>query len=87
MILGIALLVVGPQKLPDIAKAIGKGFREFRKASDSVKESLTNFEEELPVPGEKGISIDKLKGVPSDPGTNTPEEKKGDNRDPQTAES
>jgi len=40
----VALLVVGPKKLPDLAKSLGKGFTEFRRAvdgvSDSVKESL-----------------------------------------------
>jgi Tat protein translocase TatB subunit len=40
----IALLVVGPKKLPDIAKALGKGLAEFRKvtenATDTIKETL-----------------------------------------------
>jgi Tat protein translocase TatB subunit len=36
----IALLVVGPKKLPDIAKAIGKGFSEFRKATESTAETF-----------------------------------------------
>ena len=38
IILVIALIVVGPKKLPDIAKAIGRGLSEFRKASDEVKD-------------------------------------------------
>jgi TatA/E family protein of Tat protein translocase len=36
----IALLVIGPSKLPDIAKAIGKGLAEFRKATQEIKDSL-----------------------------------------------
>lgn len=36
----VALLVVGPKKLPDLAKTLGKGFREFRKATDGVTEDL-----------------------------------------------
>jgi Tat protein translocase TatB subunit len=40
----IALLVVGPKKLPEIAKALGKGLFEFRKvaqdATDTLKETL-----------------------------------------------
>jgi Tat protein translocase TatB subunit len=44
----IALLVVGPKKLPDIAKALGKGFSEFRKATesatDTIKETLKTDE-------------------------------------------
>jgi TatA/E family protein of Tat protein translocase len=36
----IALLVIGPSKLPDLAKAIGKGLAEFRKATQEIKDSL-----------------------------------------------
>ncbi len=30
----IALLVLGPKRLPELAKALGKGIREFREAID-----------------------------------------------------
>ena len=40
VILVIALIVVGPKKLPDLAKALGKGMAEFRKATHEIKESL-----------------------------------------------
>ena len=36
----IALIVVGPKKLPDLGKTIGRGMREFRKAQAEVRESL-----------------------------------------------
>lgn len=36
----IALLVVGPKKLPDLAKSLGKGLSEFRKATESATETL-----------------------------------------------
>jgi Tat protein translocase TatB subunit len=36
----IALLVVGPKKLPDIAKALGKGLAEFRKVTESATDTL-----------------------------------------------
>ena len=32
VLLVIALLVLGPQRLPDMAKSVGKGMREFRAA-------------------------------------------------------
>jgi len=42
----IALIVVGPKKLPDLAKSLGKGYSEFRRATDGVtdeiKQSLKN---------------------------------------------
>jgi sec-independent protein translocase protein TatA len=39
VILVIALLVIGPGKLPDVGSALGKSIREFRKASSDVQES------------------------------------------------
>jgi TatA/E family protein of Tat protein translocase len=36
VILVIALLIIGPGKLPDVGSALGKSIREFRKASSDV---------------------------------------------------
>jgi len=36
----IALIVLGPQKLPDLARTLGKIVGEFRKATDDFKENL-----------------------------------------------
>ena len=36
----IALLIVGPKKLPDLAKTLGKGFSEFRKATDGITDDI-----------------------------------------------
>jgi len=36
----VALLVVGPEKLPGLAKSLGKGLQEFRRATDDVTESI-----------------------------------------------
>ncbi len=40
IILVIALLVIGPGKLPDVGAALGKSIREFRKAATDVQESV-----------------------------------------------
>jgi TatA/E family protein of Tat protein translocase len=36
VVLIIALIVLGPQRLPDVARSLGRGMREFRSALDSA---------------------------------------------------
>lgn len=40
VILVIALIVLGPNRLPDVARAIGRGMAEFRRATNEIKETL-----------------------------------------------
>jgi sec-independent protein translocase protein TatA len=40
VILVIALIVIGPQKLPDLARSLGKGLAEFRRATEDFKQSV-----------------------------------------------
>jgi TatA/E family protein of Tat protein translocase len=40
IILIIALIVVGPGRLPDVGSALGKSIREFRKASTDLGDSM-----------------------------------------------
>jgi sec-independent protein translocase protein TatA len=40
IILVIALLVIGPHKLPELAKSLGKGLAEFKKASEDFQRSI-----------------------------------------------
>jgi TatA/E family protein of Tat protein translocase len=40
IIMVIALIVIGPSKLPDLAKALGKGLAEFKKATQEIKDGL-----------------------------------------------
>jgi Tat protein translocase TatB subunit len=40
VILLIALIVVGPQRLPELTRSLGKGLREFRKVQDEVKDMV-----------------------------------------------
>jgi TatA/E family protein of Tat protein translocase len=48
VILGLALIVLGPKRLPEIARALGKGMSEFRRASEELKEELRHIEDEPP---------------------------------------
>ena len=40
IILVVALIVIGPKRLPDLARTLGKGFAEFRKAADDLQETI-----------------------------------------------
>ncbi len=44
LILAVALIVVGPSKLPDLAKSLGKGLSEFRRATDEIKSTISEHE-------------------------------------------
>jgi sec-independent protein translocase protein TatB len=52
IILVLALLLLGPQRLPDAAKQIGKAMRDFRKATDDVKQQFESavYEDERAKP-------------------------------------
>lgn len=47
IILAVALLVFGPQKLPEIARGLAKGLRELRRAGDDLRASV-DFEGDGP---------------------------------------
>jgi sec-independent protein translocase protein TatB len=66
VILVIALIVIGPKKLPDLAKALGKGMAEFRKATQEIKDSL-DVEEDLNEV--KNDLVDSISGldIPQEP--------------------
>jgi TatA/E family protein of Tat protein translocase len=50
IILVIALLILGPGKLPDVGAALGKSIKEFRKASSDVQEAVTINVDTSPLP-------------------------------------
>jgi sec-independent protein translocase protein TatB len=50
----IALLLLGPERLPEAAKTLGKGLRELRRATDDLKDQV-----------EREISLDDRKPRPS----------------------
>lgn len=47
LILALALIVIGPKKLPEVAKALGKGYAEFKKVLNDFKDAV-NIEDETP---------------------------------------
>ena len=52
LILTVALVIFGPNKLPEIGRAFGKSIREFKKATEGLTE---DFREEI-----KEVKSDKI---------------------------
>jgi len=50
VILIIALVIIGPGRLPDVGAALGKSIREFRKASSDMTEATRIDTTPLPPP-------------------------------------
>jgi len=53
LILAIALIVVGPKKLPELAKTLGKAMGEFKRSAQDLKRSMdieTTVNDDIDVP-------------------------------------
>jgi sec-independent protein translocase protein TatA len=48
VILGIALIVLGPKKLPDAARSVGRGVREFKETLQGVNDYDDDVDEDRP---------------------------------------
>ncbi len=57
VILVIALVVFGPQKLPEMGRSLGKAIREFRSAGDDIKNELTKAANDVDVDGDEDKNI------------------------------
>lgn len=61
MIMALALIVLGPKRLPDLARSLGRGFSEFKRATDELKQT---FEEETRTPDYSGPTDSSAKQTP-----------------------
>jgi len=46
LIVIVILLLFGSKKIPEVARAIGKGYREFQKATEDIKRELSDLDVE-----------------------------------------
>ena len=56
VVLVVALLVFGPNKMPEIAKQVGKGFREFRRVQQHLKSELRDVVSEFDSPTDATVA-------------------------------
>lgn len=69
MVLAVALVVLGPTKLPELARSLGRGIREFRRATEDFKSTI---DEEMnkpePAPHRKQLAAaERKEELPRDP--------------------
>ena len=64
VILVIALLVFGPNKMPEIAKQVGKGFREFRRVQQHLKSELRDVVSEFDSPSSANVEQQAVPMLP-----------------------
>jgi Tat protein translocase TatB subunit len=74
VILVIALLVLGPRKLPDLARGVGKGLRELRRASEDFRDTLDREvrEAEQPRPSPEPRSLPEPASTAAESPSETP---------------
>ncbi|HOE61217.1 MAG TPA: twin-arginine translocase TatA/TatE family subunit [Kiritimatiellia bacterium] len=67
----VVLIVVGPKRLPEIARKLGRTMEMFRRAADEFKDQLLNMDREpaeaTPPPETDAAYDPDGYGVPSDP--------------------
>jgi sec-independent protein translocase protein TatA len=69
LVLVIVLIIFGPGKLPDIGSAIGKGVREFRKASTDLEDSIRGEPAATPPAEDKTPAASSGGSAPTTPPT------------------
>ncbi|MEH7305376.1 twin-arginine translocase TatA/TatE family subunit [Neobacillus drentensis] len=60
LILIVALVIFGPNKLPEIGRAVGKSIREFKKATEGIAEDIKEeIKEDIQETKQASISLKK----------------------------
>ena len=66
VIMAIALVVLGPNKLPGLAKALGRAMAEFKKATQEIKNSLDIDEDIRELKNNITNTVDSIDTSPTD---------------------
>jgi len=91
IILVVVLIFFGPKRLPDLAKSLGKGIAEFKKASEEVRKGIDDAvkeesAEEIPKPPEDLSGYGKAPGSgPVEPAPSTGAHATANGTAPETA--
>ncbi|HYQ81459.1 MAG TPA: twin-arginine translocase TatA/TatE family subunit [Anaeromyxobacteraceae bacterium] len=74
IILVLALILLGPQRLPDVAKQLGRGLRDFKKATDDLRGQFERelYSEDRPKPKPALVQPPAAPPVPAQPPGSVP---------------
>ena len=64
----IALLIFGGKKIPEIARGLGRGLREFNKAKDDLRDAIENDD------GEEKLAAKPPEATGDETGSKPPEQ-------------
>jgi sec-independent protein translocase protein TatB len=67
VILAVALIVLGPKRLPEVARALGRAMAEFRRATSGISEELDNARILLEEEANKIARDTRAKAAPARP--------------------
>jgi TatA/E family protein of Tat protein translocase len=64
----VVLIVVGPKRLPEVARKLGRMMETFRRAADEFKSQLMSMDQEPPpsTPADTTTDVDGVKQPPSE---------------------
>jgi sec-independent protein translocase protein TatA len=77
VILAVVLMLFGAKKLPELAKGLGQGIKEFKKATREVTDEVSHAMDETPAPQRRLPPATTVQTTPSEPTPTVPQSSAG----------
>ena len=72
LILAVVLILFGAKKLPELAKGLGQGIKEFKKATREVTDEIQNSTVDTPPPAKPAAPAPSRADLPASQSSNPP---------------
>lgn len=67
VILLVVLLFFGSNKIPDLARGLGRGIREFKDAANGIQREIERSANEVKEEVQKNVKLDQIEEAPAPP--------------------